>query len=316
MKFRKLVKYIFLSFLGIVLLRVFVFQTFVIPSASMHGSLVEGDYVVINKLAYGVRLPITPLSIPFGNSKKYVDWVQLPYLRLWGYLTIQRNDIVAFNFSLEDLQPIDQQEAYIKRCVAIAGDSLQITNGVVSVNGKVNEPNMVYKCYQLISKQALDTLIQKRICASLSFNDSTGFKYLLFTDVLTVDSLRKNANTISITLHPLAKAQYHPSVFPNYPALAWNNDWFGPVYIPKKNDSIVLSSTNLVLYERILERFEKVKLTYKNDSVFINGSYSKYYKFRYNYYFMMGDNRYNSIDSRAWGFIPESHIIGKMSWKF
>lgn len=316
MKFRKLVKYIFLSFLGIVVLRIFVFQSFVIPSASMYGSLVEGDYVIINKLAYGSRLPITPLSIPFGNSKKYIDWIQLPYMRLWGYSEIKRNDIVAFNFSLEDALPIDQQEAYIKRCVAIAGDTLQITNGFVSVNGNVNEPNAVYKCYQLISKRALDTSTQKRISASLSMSDSLGFKYLFFADVLTVESLRKNTNVISLTVQPLAKTDYHPSVFPNYPSLAWNNDWFGPLYIPKKNDSIELSSSNLVLYGRILERFEKVKLSYKNDSVFINGSYSKYYKFRNNYYFMMGDNRYNSVDSRVWGFIPESHIIGKMSWKF
>ncbi len=316
MKFRKLIKYIFLSFLVIVLLRVFVFQTFVIPSASMYGTLVEGDYVFINKLVYGTRLPITPLSIPFGNSKKYVDWIQLPYMRFWGYSSIQRNDIVAFNFSLNDALPIDQQEAYIKRCVAIAGDTLQITNGFVSVNGKINEPNSVYKCYQLLTNKALDSNFIKRFNVNFNFKDSLGYRYTLFTSASKKDSILKYPFAKSLVPIPYPKQNYNPAVFPNYSALAWNNDWFGPLYIPKKKDSIVLSSINLVLYGRLLERFENVKLRYKNDSVFVNERYSSHYTFKYNYYFMMGDNRYNSIDSRAWGFIPESYVIGKMSWKF
>ncbi len=310
---RKIVKILFWSFIVWLFVRTFLFQTFLIPSASMHGTLFEGDYIVINKLAYGARLPITPLSFNIGGNTKYLDWIQLPYWRLFGYDGIDRNDVIAFNYSLTDEMPVDIQEEYIKRCMALPGDTLQIENGKVYINGQMDEPANIYKNYNVISDKIIDStlLMRLNILENKGRQDKT---YNLCMSAAEADSLYKLSYIKSITIQPYAKSYYNPNVFPNYPAgYQWNPDFFGPLYVPKKGDSITITKINLPLYQKILERFEGAMIAFKKDSVFINNS-SLYYTFKQNYYFVMGDNRYNSIDSRHWGFIPESHIIGKASF--
>jgi signal peptidase I len=254
---------LFWSFAIYILIRAFVFQSYKVPSNSMNQTLKAGDYIFVNKLAYGARLPITPIAIPFSNL--YWDGLQLPYLRTVGYSKIKNQDIVVFNLPLDIDLPIDQRQNYVKRCMAIAGDTVQIKNSIVYINDKacVENENIVF----------LTDVNKKRI---------------------TLDS-----------------TVYSPSVFPNNSELKWNIDYFGPLYIPKKGDSILLTKNNLLLYQRMIENFEHNKLALLNDLVYINAQPCKYYHFKMNYYFMMGDNRNNSIDSRFWGLVPEDHIIGR-----
>lgn len=305
---QKVFKIVFWSFLIWLFVRAFLFQTFKIPSSSMHGNLFEGDYVVINKLAYGARLPLTPLSV----GRNYLDWIALPYMRVFGFSDIKRNDIIAFNYSLTDELPVDLRESYIKRCVALPGDTLKIINGIVYVNSATNEPENIYNPYTIAFNEGIDSSALTALNIEPG-TDSENKKYL-FMSTEQASKLLKTGNLKSVTLNIYDKKYYHPAVFPNYPDYTWNIDHFGPLYIPTEGDSIELTQKNLLIYQRILERFEKAKLSFKGDSVFINGKHKRYYTFESDYYFMIGDNRHNSTDSRNWGFIPESHIIGKASF--
>ena len=138
---KRIIRWTFIGFVCWLIVRSFVFQTMYIPSNSMLGTLQEGDYIYVNKLAYGPRIPITLLSIPISSSGKYLDWIQLPYYRLPGYDEVQLNDVIVFNLPTDTAEPIDCRTLYIKRCVGLPGDSLQITRGDIFINGKLIAPN-------------------------------------------------------------------------------------------------------------------------------------------------------------------------------
>jgi signal peptidase I len=247
---------VFWSLLLWLFVRIFIFQSFQIPSSSMHPTLIEGDHIFVNKLAYGARIPITPLSLPM--SETYLDWIQIPYLRLPGFSSVKHDDIIVFNYPMDDDLPIDERKGYVKRCVGLPGDTIKIKKGITAINGK---------------------------------DEITSFK-----PIRAMDS-----------------SIYSPACFPNDARIKWNPDNFGPLYIPKKGESIVLNKKNILLYKRVIEKYEGNILKIKNDSVFINEHYRVTYSFKMNYYFAMGDNRSNSVDSRFWGFVPESHLIGRVS---
>lgn len=292
----KFFKIIFLSACLWLLIRIFVFQVVKVPSDSMNNTLKDGDYIFVNKLAYGARFPITPLSIHVGGQKYFLDWITLPYFRLPGYQDISINDILVFNLPTDDALPTDEKKEYVKRCLAMPGDTISIVEGDVYINHLLlPEINTQLKWYTI---KANDNIPISDYFLSLSQIDSIHEK-----KPATISQQK----TIPIT-------NYSPSYFPHTPNIKWNPDNFGPLYIPKKGQTIKLNEASILLYQYAIEKHECNKLTFKNDSTFLNGKPVTTYTFKMDYYFVLGDNRYNSIDSRFWGLLPEDHIIGKVAF--
>ncbi|MGQ0827650.1 MAG: signal peptidase I [Bacteroidota bacterium] len=302
----RIFRILFFALITWLFIRIFLFQIFQVPTASMKKTFTEGDYIFVNKPAYGPRIPITPLSIPGGNL--YIDWIQILYLRFPGYSSVNYNDVTVFNYPLDDHLPIDKRKEYVKRCVALPGDSVEIKNGIVYINkNEIKESeNIVYQ-YTVQTNNSDNTFLKKFD----GYSEAVPGTHYLFLTRQDADTLRKNKNIVSIKKHTIDSTVYTPAVFPNSSRIRWNMDNFGPLYIPQKEQTILLSKLNILLYSRVIEKYENNELEVRNDSVFINGCYQKIYTFKMNYYFVLGDNRYNSIDSRFWGFVPEDHLIGK-----
>mgnify|MGYP000223793539 CR=1 FL=1 len=360
-------------------IRTYVFEAYTIPTGSMEKSLLIGDFLFVSKVAYGPKSPQTPLAIPFVhhtipilNSKSYTEILTLPYLRLPGFGSIERNDVVVFNFpagdtvildmqdrSYEDIvrevtyqykrndlqagktlvsdaqydnearnaiwknkemsiRPVDKRENYVKRCVAIAGDTIRIENGILYVNGTIAyiPPRMQYKYYV----QTNDWLNQKRMKASFDINFADLQKvggtpgYII---PLTIEGCEKMKKFPAVTgMEPYLKKGADPTnrVFPNNKKYKYSEDNFGPLWIPKAGVTIPISPENIAPFVRIINTYEGNTLKVTGNEVFINGKAVTEYTFKMNYYWLMGDNRHNSLDSRFWGFVPEDHVVGKASF--
>ena len=314
-------KAIFFAFITIILFRIFFFEAFTIPSPSMEKSLLTGDYVLVSKLSYGPRIPNTLFSLPFAhqhlpfteNTNSYLNWIKLPYKRLFGPPDVERNDIVVFNYPMEEEHPVDQRIYYIKRCVAIPGDTLEIREGQVYINGEFNDvpENLQFNYKILTDSDSIDSGSLTKLGITEGGKMHHNGEYWFTLNEKDVDKVKKIPHVASVT--PLLEKQgsYSDYMFPENDHFLWNVDFFGPIYIPKAGDSVRLNIDSIPLYERIISIYEKNNLRTSHDSVFINNKYSKFYKFKMNYFFMMGDNRHNSADSRFWGFLPEDHIVGK-----
>jgi len=319
------------------LIRTLFIEAYVIPSGSMESSLLIGDYLFVSKVNYGARMPITPVAIPFmhhtipytTNAKAYWDGIQLPYYRLPGFSDIKKGDIVVFNKPTEAdppyNRPVDKRENLIKRCQATPGDTLSLVNAQVYINGKPEATpvngGMTYVVRtdgSQINPQLIDELHLTDIAY---FNDNSGFK--TNTTVASANKLKAYSNIKSVTPDIILKnmVDEHGPVFPadypqykitpNFPAFKWNLDNYGPIIIPKKGWTVKLDSLTLPVYGRAIEIYEHNKVKVVGRDIYINDKKADTYTFKLNYYWMMGDNRHNSEDSRYWGFLPEDHVVGK-----
>lgn len=302
------------------LIRMFFIEAYTIPTSSMEKSLLIGDFLFVSKVNYGPRIPNTPLSFPFAHhtmpvlgTQSYLEWLKLPYLRLPGFQKIKNNDVVVFNYPMEDFRPVDKRENYIKRCIGIPGDTLSVVNGEVFLNGKLNaKPENMQFNYSVktdgttFNQRSLMKYDITEFYATSNFGD---FNMTLTNKNLEHIKVFPNVQSVTLPLQP--KGQYMDYIFPHDPILPWNVDNFGPLYIPKKGAIISLDAKNLAIYRRAIQVYENNKVDVINGKVFINDKVATTYTFKLDYYFMMGDNRHNSADSRFWGFVPEDHVVGK-----
>lgn len=294
----------------------YVIQPFVIPTSSMEKSLLVGDFILVSKIHYGLRMPISPICLPFFHNniiglKSYID-IQFPYFRLPPIKPIQRNDVVVFNFP-KDLNHkiLDRKDHYVKRCVGIPGDIILIKKGVLFINHKKEKYffNKKQQSYFIKTKNIplnLEFLKEKMDIEDVEFfgekNDEYFYQIMLTEEkAIQIKKLFNDIIFIEKNIYP--KGVQDPSIiFSN--DFRWNRDFFGPLYIPKKGDIIKINSKNIHIYNEI-SCYEGEK---KENFIRFLG---KNYKIKKNYYFMIGDNRHNSFDSRYWGFVPEDYIVGK-----
>jgi signal peptidase I len=305
----------------------------------MERSMMVGDSFLVSKINYGPRIPMTPFCFPFANNtlpntnaKAYWDGFELPYLRLPGFSSVKRGDVLVFNFPQDtiDNRPVDKKEFYIKRCTAIAGDTLLIDNARVFVNGKIQpRPKQMQFEYKIdtVTGTSLNPELLKQLHASIY----EGHEGVTMTPA-SAAVLRTYSNIKSVTqvIAPKGQADSLSSIFPHtypptvllnarIPDYRWNVDNIGPIIIPKKGWTVKLDSMTFPLYEHAIEVYEHNKVQVKGHDIFINGEKTNSYTFKMDYYWVTGDNWYDSEDSRYWGFLPEDHIAGKalfvwMSW--
>jgi signal peptidase I len=319
------------------IIRTFYIEAFKIPTPSMEKSLLVGDFLFVSKVHYGSRIPMTPLAIPFAHQdimgvKIYADWFQLPYMRFPSLEKIKRFTPVVFNNPEEVLHPVDKKTHYIKRCVGLPGDSLQVVDGFVHINGQLADDTMklqfnytvVFKDYLPGEKaliEDLDLFDYRRPADRTSLPERYVGKHSQYNPYLyemplspdKVQLVRSMPNFKAMVKYRFDDEEGEPGIFPQRPDLfKWSRDQFGPIYIPKKGDKIVMNKHHFILYRNAIKEYEGVKdITLIGDRVLINGVAVDDYTFTKDYYWMMGDNRHNSEDSRFWGFVPEDHIVGK-----
>ena len=338
------------------IIRIFLVEAYTIPTGSMEGSLLVNDYLFVSKVSYGARTPMTPLAVPlvhntlpFFNCKSYTELVQWGYHRLPGFGHIERNDVVVFNFPAGDTvalevqqdqdyysllrnynndrafvknnftvlsRPVDKKENYIKRCVGIPGDTIEVRGGYLYIGNKMSKQYPHAKMTYTIATNgqvSLDEFVEEQDMNPEELNyDPNSKMYIANLSNDQVVAIKKMNGVIAIAPFVLDKNDTRDNAFPNDTAnFKWNRDFYGPFIVPKAGQQVTLSLQNIALYQRIIANYEHNSLDIKDGKIFINGKETTTYTFQMNYYWMMGDNRHNSADSRYFGFVPDDHIVGK-----
>ncbi|MDO4706852.1 MAG: signal peptidase I [Porphyromonadaceae bacterium] len=369
--------------IAVTFVQTFFFQNFAIPTSSLEKTMLIGDYLYVDKLSYGPRMPMTPLSLPLvhnelGGAKTYFEKPQFAYRRLKGYGKVERNDLVVFNFPAGDTvatkmvnpdyytlcqmygvdnvhnqkdvfgeivyRPIDKRDHYVKRCIGMPGDELEIRDNQVYINGQeLDNPRLMQLNYFL---QTDGTALTDHVLDKLDINyrDVQPVPMPAFTDI---DSAMAQTIEQEMGIKPFAanlgygrvyhlsltetmrqKLQAEPYVhaivverlpqgnagltYPHGLNKGWTRDNYGPILIPKAGLTVELTPDNIKTYARCIDAYEGHSLEVnESGEAVINGVVARTYTFAQDYYFMMGDNRHNSADSRAWGFVPEDHVVGK-----
>lgn len=341
-----------------VFMRVFLFEAYSIPTSSMEKTLLVGDYIVVNKLSYGPRYPMTPITVPFTHNtlpgkltrNSFSTRIQWPYNRLRGIGKIKQFDVVVFNYPEGDTviselpeksyysmirqfgrtavkqkynllyRPVDKRDNYIKRVIGLPGDTIKIQHGTAYINGKPEEtfPRQQYN-YSIKMTRDSDTSFWSKLGIApydIQVNEYNSIYSVPMTRQTFHEVLDSGYFSAIVRYENIDPTVSGRQIFPFNKNYLWTEDNFGPVIIPKRGFVTELSLANLPQYERIIRVYEGNELEVKNNYIYINGILKNTYTFKMDYFFMLGDNRHNSNDSRYWGFVPEDHIIGKarMVW--